>query len=186
VKTTAVISRFQRLWLKHDLSGIPPELIKEIGDLYKSTLIESESGELFKPHQTYQKILLESKYVKGVSPIFCLDYVDIFQNMAIENDTDIELILTNDIFKKTMEGIDSKTLKYLQDFMSRDKVKLWVINDEVKTAFTVTDKYLSLGLFQENGNYDNTKDLVSDDHDAVTWGNRLFEYYRNKAEKLEL
>lgn len=186
IKTTAAVSKFHRLWLNHDLSSIPPELIKTIGDLYNSTLIESESGEIFKPHETYQKILLESKYIIGVSPIFRLSYIDLYQKMVSEIGIDVELILTNDIIKQTMDGIDPKSLEDLQDFISREKVRLWVINEDVKTAFTVTDKYLSLGLFYEHGEYDNTRDLISDNHDAVAWGNRLFDYYRSKAEKFEL
>ena len=186
IKTNAAINKFQRLWLGHDLSCIPPHLIKRVGDLHKSVLVESESGEIFKPHETYQKIISGSKYIKGVSPIFRFDYIDLYQKLVVEHDINVELILTQDIVNQTMEGIDSENLEHLQDFMSRDKVKFWVIPDDVKIAFTVTDKYLSLGLFHENGGYDNTKDLISDDHDAVAWGNQLFDHYRNQAEKLEL
>jgi len=186
IKTNSAISTFQRLWLGHDLSCIPLHLIKRIGDLYNSVLIESESGEIFKPHETYQKIISGSKYIKGVSPIFRFDYIGLYQKLVVEHDINVELILTQDIVNQTMDGIDGDNLEYLQDFMSRDKVKFWVIPEDVKIAFTVTDKYLSLGLFHENGHYDNTKDLISDDHDAVAWGNQLFNYYRNQAEKLEL
>jgi len=185
IKTNAAISKFQKLWIKHDLSCIPPELIKNIGDLHNSILIESESGEIFKPHETYQKIISGAEYIKGVSPIFRFDYIDIYKKLVIEHGIDVELILTQDIVDQTMEGIDSENLEYLRNFMSQDKVKFWVIPD-VKIAFTVTNKYLSLGLFHENGNYDNTRDLISDDHGAVTWGNQLFEYYRDQAQKLEL
>lgn len=185
IKLSATATRFQKLWVKHDLSSIPPELIREIGDLYNSILVESESGEIFKPHETYQKILLESKYIKGVSPIFRLNYIDLYR-VLIENGINVELILTEDIVKETLDGINTESLEDLKDFMSQERVKFWVTNNDVKTAFTVTDKYLSLGLFHEHGDYDNTKDLISDDNDAVAWGNRLFEYYRNQAEKLEL
>lgn len=186
IKTNAAVSKFQRLWMGHDLSCIPLHLIKRIGDLHNSVLVESESGEIYKPHETYQKIISGSKYIKGVSPIFRFDYIGLYQKLVVEHDIDVELILTQEIVNQTMEGIDGDNLKYLQDFMSKDKVKFWVIPDDVNIAFTVTDKYLSLGLFHENGEYDNTKDLISDDHDAVTWGNQLFYHYRNQAEKLEL
>jgi len=186
IKTNAAVSKFQKLWMNHDLSSIPPELIKRIGDLYNSVLVEVDSGEIFKPHETYQRIISGSEYIKGVSPIFRFNYIDLYKKLVIEHGIDVELILTQDIVDKTMEGIDGQNLEYLQDFMSRDKVKFWVIPKDVKIAFTVTNKYLSLGLFHENGNYDNTRDLVSDDHGAVAWGNQLFEYYREQAQKLEL
>lgn len=186
IKTNSAVTKFQRLWMGHDLSFIPLHLIKSIGNLYNSELVESESGEIFKPHETYQRIISGSKYIKGVSPIFRFDYIGLYQKLVVEHDIDVELILTQDIVNQTMNGIEKDGLKYLQDFMSREKVKFWVIPDDVRIAFTVTDKYLSLGLFHENGTYDNTKDLISDDHDAVTWGNQLFNYYRSQAEKLKL
>ena len=76
-------------------------------------------------------------------------------------------------------------MEYLKSFISQDMVKFWVI-PEVKIAFTVTDKYLSLGLFLEQGDYDNSKDLISDDYDAVTWGNQLFKYHKNQAKPFTL
>jgi predicted transcriptional regulator len=186
IKTNAAISKFQKLWMKHDISSIPIELIQSIGDLHNSVLVEAESGEIFKPHETYQKIISGSEYIKGISPIFRFDYIDLYKKLVIDHGIDVELILTQDIVNQTMEGIDGQNLEYLQDFMSRDKVKFWVIPEDVKIAFTVTNKYLSLGLFHENGNYDNTKDLISDDQGAVAWGNQLFEYYRDQAQKLKL
>ena len=185
MKTTAVITKFQKFWLNHDLSSIPPKLIKEMGDLYNASLVESESGEIYKPHETYQGIILKSNYIKGVSSIFRFNYIELFRNI-IENEIDVELILTDNIISKIMEGIDSESLKHLKNSMSQDKVKLMVINNDVRIAFTVTDKYLSLGLFHEQGDYDNTKDLISDDHDAVAWGNKLFEYYRNQSQEFEI
>ena len=186
IKTTGVISKFQKFWLNHDISPIPPELIKKIGDLYNSSLVESDSGEIYKPHETYSKLLLKSNYIKGVSPILSLKFIELFQNMIMESDVDIELILTDDVITKIIEGVDLEKLEYLNNSMSQGKVKLWVIDNDVRIAFTVTDQYLSLGLFHEYGGYDHTKDLISDDHDAIAWGNRLFEYYQNKAEKFEL
>ncbi|BDZ68956.1 helix-turn-helix transcriptional regulator [Methanobacterium ferruginis] len=183
IKTVSVVNKFKKLWLNH-LSDIPPALLKKVGSLYKASLIEAESEEIYKPHEIYGEVLRNSKYVKGVSPIFRFSYIDLYRNI-VENYITVELILTKSILSETLSGIDSKSLEYLKEFMSQEKVKFWVIND-AKTAFTVTDKYLSLGLFHEDGNYDPTRDLISDDNDAVTWGNQLFEYYKNQAEKLEL
>jgi len=184
IKTNAAISKFKRLWINHDMSSIPPELLRRIGDLHNSTLIEAESGEIFKPQDTYEKILTGSEYIKGISPIFRFNYIEMYQKV-IERGTKVELILTQDIVNQTMEGISSEEMEYLKSFISQEMVKFWVI-PEVKIAFTVTDKYLSLGLFLEQGDYDNNKDLISDDYDAVTWGNHLFEYHKNQAKPFTL
>lgn len=179
IKTTTAISKFKKLWSNHDLSSIPPHLLKRIGNLHNSTLIESESRELFKIYNTYEKILNESKYIKGISPIFRCNYIDIYQKV-IEKGTKVELILTQDIANHTLESVSNTEMEFLKNSISQDMIKIWVI-PEIKVAFTVTDKYLSLGLFLEDGTYDNSKDLISDDYDAVNWGNQLFEYHKNQA-----
>ena len=186
MKTIAVISKFQKLWLNHDLTAIPPELLKKIGNLYNSSLVESDSGEIYKPHEKYQELILKSNYIKGVSSIFRFNYVDLFQYLILENDIDVELILTTDIIEKIIQDINPDDLKELKKSMAKGNVKIGVIDQEVRIAFTVTDKYLSLGLFHEHGDYDKTKDLISDDHDAVAWGKQLFENYRNQSQEFQL
>ncbi len=186
IRTTAAIIKFQKLWFDHDISAIPPRLINRLGDLYHSTLIESDVGEIFKPYEIYQELLLKSKYIKGVSSIFRFNYIELFQYLIVNHDIDVELILTKNIIQKIIEDLDPNDLKQLKDSMKEGKVKLRVIDQEVKIAFTVTDKYLSLGLFHETGGYDNTKEIISDDHDAVAWAITLFEYYRNQSEKVQL
>ena len=53
-------------------------------------------------------------------------------------------------------------------------------------ALTVTDKFFSLGLYTKEGGYDPLKTLLSEDKDAILWGDKLFEHYRQKADKIEL
>jgi predicted transcriptional regulator len=43
-----------------------------------------------------------------------------------------------------------------------------------------------LGLFSIGGMYDSTRLLVSKHNDAIKWGNRLFEHYRQQATKFIL
>lgn len=186
IKTMGVINKFQRFWLNHDISSIPPELIKQIGDLYNSSLVESESGEIYKPHETYSKILLKSKYIKGVSPILSSKFIELFQNMIVKNDINVELILTQDVINQIIAGIDLENLGHLTNSISQGKVKIRVIDNNVRIGFTVTDKYLSLGLFHEYGDYDHTKDLISDDHAAISWGNQLFEHYQKQSNEFKL
>lgn len=182
METFDTVIKFKKLWLDHDTESIPPSLKLEIGKLSKSFLIESEPGEIYKTHENFQNMLTESKYIKGFSPIYRSAYSELFRTI-IESGVSVELILTPEILNKTLKEIDSESFEFLKHFMSEDKVKLWVIDDEIKIAFTVTDKHLSLGLFHQNGSYDNSRDLISDDHAAIAWGNKLFEYYRSQAER---
>jgi predicted transcriptional regulator len=57
----------------------------------------------------------------------------------------------------------------------------------MKIGLTVSDSYLSLGLNKLGTNqYDTSTDLFSNDPKAVAWGERLFTYFRDRSQKMEL
>lgn len=41
-----------------------------------------------------------------------------------------------------------------------------------------------MGLFGSDGLYDQNRDIMSTDRRAIEWGFRLYEYYRERSEKL--
>jgi len=184
IKTISAVQKNKKIWLNHEISGIPEHMILRMGELYNSNLVESELTDILKPRENYSQILMDSKNIKGISPIFYTNYIDEFK-LLIKNGKDVELILTSNIIKKIMNFIDPASIMELRELLSQEKLKIWTTDDNIKVAFTVTDKSISLGLFSTNGEYDTTKDLVSDHPDAVTWGNNLFEFYREKSNLLK-
>ncbi|NIP67320.1 DUF1724 domain-containing protein [Candidatus Bathyarchaeota archaeon] len=52
-------------------------------------------------------------------------------------------------------------------------------------AFTVSDHFLSLGLFSIDGNYDVYNDLISTDESAIRWGRELYGYFKKDCKKIE-
>ncbi len=184
-KTINVVNKNKKLWLRHEINDIPEHMILRMGELNDSILVESELTDIFKPLENYSQILSESKQVRGLSPIFNRDFVDSFK-LLVESGKEVELILTPQIIKEIMGIMDPASLMELGELVSQGKLKIWTMDQDIKVAFTVTDKFISLGLFSTNGEYDTTRDLVSDHPDAVKWGNSLFEYYRDKAQKFRL
>jgi predicted transcriptional regulator len=180
IRTLVTLKNFEKLWLNHEINSIPQFLLKDIGYLSNLKLVESEKIDIFRPHGAYMQVIMGSKKIKGVSPIFYPDYIESFKNM-IENDISVELVLTGSILRKTINSIDSDDLAYLKKVLSEETLKIWEIEDDVKVAFTITDKFTVLGLFFLNGSYDSTRLLIGDDDDAIIWSNKLFEYYRGKA-----
>ncbi|KAF5083950.1 helix-turn-helix transcriptional regulator [Methanobacterium aggregans] len=186
IKTLSVVKKNEKFWLKHDITSIPHEFVLRLGDLERSCLVESELTDILKTFENFKQLLHKSKVIKGVSPIFKPEFIEEFKTI-IENDVYVELILTNKIMNKTMRSMDPGTLIKLGKLFLQNKLKIWKIKEEeVNVAFTVTDTALSLGLFSTNGEYDLSRDLVSDDPEAVKWGNDLFEYYKGKAELFKI
>jgi predicted transcriptional regulator len=184
IKTISTVQKNKKLWLNHEISDIPEHMILRIGELYDSTLVESELTDIFKPLENYSQILADSKNIKGISPIFNPDFISEFK-LLVKDGKEIELILTPQIIKEIMSFMDPASMMELGELLSQEKIKIWTTDHNIKVAFTVTDKFISLGLFSTNGEYDTTKDLISDHSDAVTWGNNLFEFYRRKSNLLK-
>jgi predicted transcriptional regulator len=57
----------------------------------------------------------------------------------------------------------------------------------VKLGLTVTDRYLSLGLYgNDKKTYDSSSDLISRNPSALSWGEELFSYFRERSQLLVL
>ncbi len=63
--------------------------------------------------------------------------------------------------------------------------KIHVASVPVRLGMTVTEGCLSLGLYKRGTDaYDAAVDLISLDATAFAWGERLFQYYRQRSELL--
>lgn len=69
---------------------------------------------------------------------------------------------------------------------SISKPGLYTIECPPAAAFTVTDYFLQLGFFRQDGSYDWSKELLSYSEDALTWGRNLFQFYVEQAEPFTL
>ena len=184
VRAYVSMKKLQKLLFNHQIKDIPQDLLMNIGDLSNSQLIEADNIDVFKVHGTHLEIVLDSKRIRGISPIFYPNYPETFKRI-IENNIQVELILTKDVLEKTIQSID-KGEKDLGKLIETGNLNLWTLDKDIKVAFTVTDKFMTMGFFSVNGMYDPTRNLVSDDRDALAWGNKLFEYYLKHATKVNL
>ena len=174
-----VMKKHESFWIEHDLTGIPEHMMEKIGWLKGSTLIEDTSTDIFKVHTNFIKLLTNAREIKGVSSIFVPEYFNLFQDLIINKKVDVELILTKDVVDK----LDESTLnKIFED--ETLKLKLYITKQNTKAAFTVTDYFVSMGLFHSNGTYDYNRDLVSYDKKGIEWGRGLFEWYLQQSEKI--
>ena len=184
IRASVSLKKLQKLLFNHEIKDIPHNLLMDIGHLSNSQLIEADNIDIFKVHGTHLEIVLDSKKVRGISPIFYPNYPETFKKI-IESDINVELILTSDVLKKTLQSANADE-KDLKELIETGNLNLWTLDKDIKVAFTVTDKFMTMGFFSVNGMYDPNRNLVSNDSDALTWGNRLFEYYCQQADKVTL
>ncbi|MCW4050365.1 MAG: DUF1724 domain-containing protein [Candidatus Bathyarchaeota archaeon] len=176
-----VLERFQEFWLQHDVTAIPGYLLQRIGALQEASLIRDNTIELDRVHSTFQQLLLSSRRVRGLSPIFHSDYIGAFQRLLSEG-ANVELVLTRDVLSRTLSLADSQQLI---DYVMKDKLRVYLA-DELRVALTVTENSFSIGLFTNEGQYDYSQDLVSDNQKAIEWGEELFRHYLKEAKRLDL
>ena len=175
-----VFEKYQDFWLQHDVSGIPSHLLPRIGALQDSALIQDNSMALDRVHLTFQQLLLTSRRVWGVSPIFHSDYVGAFQRLLSEGAT-VELILTSGVLDKTLTLADTGQII---DYIMKDKLRIFLTN-ELKIALTVTENSFSMGFFTKDGKYDYSVDLVSNSPKAIKWGEEIFKHHLKDARRLD-
>ncbi|MBD3205908.1 DUF1724 domain-containing protein [Candidatus Bathyarchaeota archaeon] len=175
-----VLDDFKDFWLRHDVDAIPSDLLKRIGELEDSYLVKDSMTDLAKVHMTFQEILLTSRNLRGASPIFHPDYIVAFQKL-LSNGANVELILTSDVLQRTLSLVDPKELvSYVQE----ERLRVYLM-DELRVALTVTENSFSLGLFNNNGNYDYGMDLISNSAKSIRWGQELFDMLLENAQTLD-
>jgi predicted transcriptional regulator len=180
IKSYGAIKNNQKIWLNHLMEGIPSFLIKKIGCLSDSFIIESTPTDIIKPHTYYTQILSESDEIKVVSPIFYYPFFELYTGLG---DKKAEIILTPLILDAMIKNMGKQKL---EKAISSRNLKFLSINKDIRIVFTVTEKFLTLGLFLPDGLYDATMSLVTYDKDAIKWGEELYKYYLKEAEEINL
>lgn len=166
-----VVEKFRDFWLSHDTKPLPAQLLLKIGALKDSNIVRSSETELSKVYEVFLQCLMSSTKVRGVSPIFHPTYVPAFGQLLSQGKT-VELVLTSAVLNKTLTSANQKNLiKYFKE----GSLRIY-LNENLKFALTVTDTAFSLGLFTENGVYDDKMDLISLSPQAIEWGEELFEF----------
>lgn len=193
VNATEILKKHETFWLEHDLSAIPLSMLAKIGDLSDSILLTDTPTEIFKSHTTLTQVLEDANAVKGIYPIFNLEYLAIIEELVNRKRIDVELIVTNEVLS-SIEGV-VETEEAFKNILRAPNFTLFAMNrdENIKIALTVTDSVFYLGLFafagnskgNGNGLYDSNRALISDDKKALAWGRELYAYYRKKANLVE-
>jgi len=181
VQTVNVITQFGKFWLEHDLSGIPEDFLKNIGCLQKSQVLTSTPTDVFNAFSTFTTLLEDAKVIRGVAPVFTPDLFDTYAKVAAKG-TPIELVVTHEVLENMVKLVDRSPLKN----SLKAKLKLFVIEQNPRTAFTITDYFFMVGLFRVDGSYDYSDQLLSYSNDGIQWGRELFDRYVQASKEFNL
>jgi predicted transcriptional regulator len=164
-----VLKKHKNFWLTHDISAIPPPLMRSLGVIEESNLIKSTEVYLNKVHKNFIELLLSSKTILGISPIFHPDYIEAFK-VILSQGNKVKLIVTTSVFERIKQEANDMLIKY----SSEGNLEMF-LNDNIRIALTITEKSWSLGLFNLSGGYDYSNDLICSGEEALEWGYILFK-----------
>ncbi|MBU4534590.1 MAG: DUF1724 domain-containing protein [Euryarchaeota archaeon] len=182
LKNCAVVKKHENFFASHSIEDFPKTLSVKIGQLNNSILIESTKSNISKPFTTYSELLKDAEDISVVLPVFFSRHMD-FIKEVLDNGGNVSLILRYDILESLLEHIN---IEKTTELIKKGKLNIRTINDEIPVAFLVNDHVLTLGLFFHDGSYDVSKLLLSHDKEAINWGKELFEYYKEKSEKIDI
>jgi predicted transcriptional regulator len=177
------ISQHHTFFKDHDLTDLPVSFLSRIGDLYNSEPKQDTTTDMFYVYSHYLEILKDAEYIYGISSVASPGLAQSIAEKVVTG-IPVELVVNNEVI-----GLFTKEpyASNMQGLAGYPNFSIWVTSDKLRIGLTVTDKFLSLGLYKKDTNlYDSSSDLFSNDPLAVEWGENLFRYYKERSKKLDL
>ncbi|HIH94656.1 TPA: winged helix-turn-helix domain-containing protein [Methanosarcina acetivorans] len=179
-----VVSMFEEndlFWSHRKLDSIPFHLLKRLGDLKGSQLLEpglTHGFDLFPElinHFTgSSKVILLFSYFHPQIPSFSLELA--------KRDIQVQLILSRDSFDRFSEDFRDTGEKIL----AKKNASIFVYVGaplEIPALIAISESALLIGFFNTKGRFEGQY-ILNFEPRALSWGNELFEYYMGRSEKV--
>lgn len=155
----------------HVVHSIPRDSIYTISALENIRLLESDGLNVYKTYDFIENSLKQAKHVNAILPFFYENFNSHF-NTLLFNNADINLVIPLSIGKILIKNLDT----------SKDNLKLDFFNDNDLNCLLLicTDRKMILGLFKNDGAYDQNRLLVSSNKNSINWANDLFENFKKE------
>lgn len=172
-----IVNNFDAFWNKHDLNQLSISSIKRITDLKKSELIETTPIDIYKTHNTTKNQILSSATVKAIFPYLHPEYPNLIGHV-LKNNGHVELIVPKNIYKELVFRIDEKVRKRA---IKKGNLKVYAFKKDLNLYLTVCDESMSLGLFKNDGSFDQNRILIANDSKSCKWAEDLFEQVKGQV-----
>lgn len=164
-RVISLLNEFFNILDGHIVDMIPNESVMELYYLGKAKLMESSGVDAYRTYNFIEKCLSQAESVKCILPFFYESFFEILKVLISQN-KDVEILVPQNLLEVFQEksGIEN-----LVPFKEYDSFLL-----------IVTDKVMILGLFLENGYYDQNRLLTSKNEESLEWANNLFKNFKNE------
>ena len=184
IKLVSVVKENKDYWITHNIDVLPKEFLERMGELQKLKIIKSTPTNLLQVLSLYIKMVGKTKELKGTSPVFVPQFSTLVKKLLKKKGI-IQLVISKEILNPVIESYRKGVDEEIKKRVEAGNLRIWVI-DDIKIAMSVTDLFISIGFFNNDGTYDFSQDLVSYEKEAIEWGRELFEYYKSRAKEVKL
>ena len=159
----SLLNEFFNILDKHLVRMIPNQSVAELYLLGKANLMESDAVDVYRMYNFMENALDGAEEVKCILPFYYENFNDILNGLA-EKNKKVEVMVPNSI---------------LSIFKEKSNVKD-VSSFDVENSFLliVTDELMILGLFKDDGFFDQNRLLTSKNSDSIRWANNLYENFK--------
>jgi len=174
----SLLTHHDTFWQEHYLDGIPEQFINEMSDLYNSQIIADTSVEIFQVYAHYQAAIENARRIRWISSMISPGHLQYIISRVREG-VPVEMIITAEVesqlraepYASQMSQMGAST-NYIQ----------YLSNNPLKFGIMVTDTQFILGLYkQDMTTFDASSHFTSSDPQALSWGERVFTYFRSTA-----
>lgn len=149
----------------HLVNMIPNQSIAELYLLGNARIMESDGIDVYKMYNYMEDVLSNASDAKCVLPFYYENFNERLNNL-VESDKEVEVMIPDVLFDV---------------FEERSKIRnISTFDGECNFLLIVTDDTMILGLFKEDGYFDQNRLLTSKNEDSIKWANNLFENFKNE------
>lgn len=172
-----LIANYETFWGKHNIKQLNIESIRSITDLKDSELIETTPLDIYRTHNVIKEELIKSTSIKAIFPYLHPDYPQLIENILKDNGN-VELIIPNDINRAMMSQINEKIRRTA---LKEKRLRIIPAKNELKLYLTICDESMSLGLFKNDGSFDQNRIVISENEKSIKWALNLFESVKEEV-----
>ena len=150
----------------HVIDGIPKKSVEEMHLLGESALLESDCVNMDRIFNYIDDTLANAKSARCILPIYHENINVRLNDLALQKDF-VEIKVSESVFEVYENNSKAENLSL---FYGKDNFLLIVTNER-----------MILGLFRNNGFFDQNRLLVSEGKDSLKWANNLFLYFKKRV-----
>lgn len=183
IRAGYLFSKDPNFWYTHYLEALPAPFLRDIGDLCNSTVVETSNTDIFSVLDCFFEMVKDAERISVVSSFMSHNHADALI-AKVKEGVPVEMVVNTEIAEELRKEPFLSKIKEAKEY---NHFRVYVAPTPLDLGLTVTDATLSFGLCRNDDfKYDISSDLIATDSQALSWGNRLFSYYREISEEFTI